>query len=96
MRLPWIAQNYQSNAYKAWEVYSTTLRLIESEQKNYELSEKLLKLISQKFQLGQATTVDVKQAQQSFETAGYRLINLNYTAKIAEITLKQLTYQLGQ
>ncbi|MFN8355159.1 MAG: TolC family protein [Spirosomataceae bacterium] len=91
-----IAQNYQTNAYKAWEVYSTTLRLIESEQKNYELSEKLLKLVSQKFQLGQATTVDVKQAQQSFETAGYRLINLNYTAKIAEITLKQLTYQLGQ
>jgi len=45
--------------------------------------------------LGQATIIDVKQAQQSFENASYRLINLTYTAKIAEVELKRLASQLG-
>ncbi len=51
--------------------------------------------MNQRFQLGQATIIDVKQAQQSFENSGYRLNNLSYTAKIAEITLKQIASQLG-
>ncbi|MBC7408335.1 MAG: TolC family protein, partial [Arcicella sp.] len=49
----------------------------------------------QKFQFGQATIVDIRVAQQSFENSGYRLNNLNYTAKVAEITLKQLGNLLG-
>jgi len=50
--------------------------------------------VMQKYQLGQATMVDVKQAQQSFETAGFRLVSLRFTAKIAEIELKRLSNQL--
>jgi outer membrane protein TolC len=49
----------------------------------------------EKFKLGQATIVDVKQAQQSFESAGFRLVSLRYTAKIAEIELKRLSNQLS-
>lgn len=90
-----IAQNFQNTAAKSWEAYSNTLQLIESEKQNYELADRLLKLMNQRFQLGQATIIDVKQAQQSFENSGYRLNNLSYTAKIAEITLKQIASQLG-
>jgi outer membrane protein len=39
---------------------------------------------------GLTTLVDVKLAQQSFEDAGYRLVNYRYSAKSAEITLRQL------
>eukprot|EP00897_Mesotaenium_endlicherianum_P003776 jgi/Mesen1/3426/ME001927S02641 len=42
-----------------------------------------------------ATIVDVKLAQQSFEDAGYRLMNLNYMGKIAETELKRLSNQLA-
>lgn len=44
----------------------------------------------QKFELGQATIVDVKIAQQSFENESYRMVNLSYSAKMAEIELKRL------
>lgn len=90
-----IEQNYQATAARAWETYSSSLQLVESEKQNYELAAKLLGLISQKFEMGQATIIDVKQAQQTFENSGYRLINLNYNAKIAEITLKQMGYLLN-
>jgi outer membrane protein TolC len=89
-----VLQNLQVNAAKAWEVYINTQKLIEAEQQNYALSGNLLTLVNQRFQLGQATIIDVKQAQQSFENSGYRLNNLSYTTKIAEITLKQLAYKL--
>jgi outer membrane protein TolC len=88
-------QNFQNSASKSWEAYKSTLDLIEAEKQNYELAGKLLNLITQKFQLGQATIIDIKQAQQSFENSGYRLNNLSYTAKIAEITLKQIANQLS-
>jgi outer membrane protein TolC len=59
------------------------------------LSQQLLDLVLQRFQLGQATIIDVKLAQQSFENAGFRLVNLNYAAKVAEIELKRLANQLA-
>jgi hypothetical protein len=40
--------------------------------------------------LRQATIVEVKNAQQSFEESGYRLINMNYAAKFSETELKRL------
>jgi outer membrane protein TolC len=59
------------------------------------MSQALLTLVMEKFKLGQATIVDVKQAQQSFESAGFRLVSLRFTAKIAEIELKRLSNQLS-
>lgn len=91
-----IDQNLQNTAAKAWEAYRSNLILIQSERQNYVLAQKLLKLISQKYQLGNATSIDIVIAQQSFENAGYRLNNLGYNAKVAEITLKQLANQLGK
>lgn len=90
-----VYQNFQNIAAKSWEAYVSNLTLIESERQNYLLAQKLLNLITQKFQFGQATIVDIRVAQQSFENSGYRLNNLNYTAKVAEITLKQLGNLLG-
>ena len=90
-----VYQNFQNIAAKSWEAYISNLTLIESERQNYLLAQKLLNLITQKFQLGQATIVDIRVAQQSFENSGYRLNNLNYTAKVAEITLKHLGNLLG-
>jgi outer membrane protein len=91
-----IDQNFQNTAAKAWEAYTSNIKLIESEQKNYILAQKLLNLITQKFQLGNATNVDIIIAQQSFENSGYRLNNLSYNAKVAEITLKQVGNLLGR
>ncbi len=82
--------NYETDAVRTYQAYSNSLSQLKMESENLKLSQQLLELISKKFELGQATIIDVKQAQQSFENASYRLINLTYTAKIAEVELKRL------
>ena len=86
--------DYETSAVKTYQTYSSTIEQIVTERENFNLSQKLLDLITQKFELGNATIIDVKQAQQSFETASYRLINLSYTAKVAEIELNRLASKL--
>ncbi|MEY4278796.1 MAG: hypothetical protein RL377_800 [Bacteroidota bacterium] len=84
-----------TNVVKTFQSYQTSVQQLKTEEENYKMSQSLLNLVMQKFQLGQATIVDVKQAQQSFESAGFRLVSLVYTAKIAEVELKRLSNQLS-
>ena len=87
--------NYTSNAVKNWQAYTSNLKQVETAKANYDLSGRLLNLVMQKFQLKQATIVDVKNAQQSFENAGFLLVNVSYAAKAAEITLRRYANQLA-
>jgi len=84
-----------TQATKLYRTYSTTLQQIESQRKNFEITKQLVDVVMQQFHVSQATILDVKTAQTSFETAAYLLVNLLYSAKVAEIELKQLTYSLG-
>jgi outer membrane protein TolC len=88
------AQNLATELFKTYQNYQNSLKQTPTEIQNYEMSDALLTLVMDKFKLGQATIVDVKQAQQSFETAGFRLTSLRFSAKIAEIELKRLSNQL--
>lgn len=90
-----LVRDYSSQAVKSFQSYASTLKQLETEQLNYTLSQQLLDLVLKRFQFKQATIVDVKNAQQSFEQSGYRLVNLNYAAKSAEIELKRLGNQLS-
>jgi outer membrane protein len=90
-----VALNLETSAVKTFNAYSNALAQLQTEKDNYELSGQLLDLVMQKFELAQATIIDVRQAQQSFENAGYRLVNLEYTAKIAEIELNRLVSKLA-
>jgi len=89
-----LIRDYSSQVVKSYQSYATTLKQLETEQKNYTLSAQLLDLVLKRFQFKQATIVDLKIAQQSFEQSGYRLVNLNFAAKAAEIELKRLANQL--
>lgn len=89
------AQDLETELFKTYQNYQNSLKQTPIEIQNYEMSEALLALVMEKFKLGQATIVDVKQAQQSFETAGFRLTSLKFSAKIAEIELKRLSNQLS-
>lgn len=85
-----LEQNYRLNARKAWEAYEQTLALVDTAEQSYTTARKLLRLVQLRLDAGLSTLVDVKLAQQSFEDAGYRLVNYRYSAKSAEITLRQL------
>ena len=89
-----LSKDIYTNAYKTFDAYKNSIEQLPIESENYGMAQSLLQLVMQKYQLGQATMVDVKQAQQSFENAGFRLVSLRYTAKVAEIELKRLSNQL--
>jgi outer membrane protein TolC len=85
---------YTSSAVKTWQAYISNLKQLETQQKNYELSIQLVDLVLQRFKLRQATIVDVKNAQQTFENAAYSLVNISYAAKASEIQLRKLANKL--
>jgi outer membrane protein len=89
------AQNLSTELFKTYQNYQNSLKQTPVEIENYKMSDALLALVMERFKLGEATIVDVKQAQQSFETAGFRLTSLQFSAKIAEIELKRLSNQLS-
>lgn len=87
--------SYTASVVKSWQAYNNNLQQLETAKANYDLSQKLLNLAMQRFQLRQATIVDIKNAQQSFENAGYLLINTSFAAKVAEMQLRRYANQLG-
>jgi outer membrane protein len=90
-----LIRDYSAQVVKSFQSYTASLKQLETEQQNYTLSNQLLELALQRFQYKQATIVDVKNAQQRFEASGYRLVNLSYAAKTAEIELKRLANELS-
>lgn len=84
-----------ANAVKTFEAYHTTLQQLESQKSTINFSRKLINVVLQRFQVNQATILEIKAAQNSNELAEYQLVNLKFAAKISEIELKRLMYQLG-
>jgi len=84
-----------TQALKIYRSYSTTLQQVESQRKNFEMTQKLVGVVMQQFNVSQATILDVKAAQSSLENAAYLLVNLMYSAKVSEIEIKKLTYSLN-
>jgi outer membrane protein TolC len=90
-----LTRDYSAQAVKQFQAYTNTINQLDTAVQNYKLSEKLLNLVLLKFQYKQATVVEVKNAQQSFQQSGFRLVDLNYAAKAAEIELKRLANTLA-
>lgn len=85
-----LIQTLETGAVRTYQAYRNALQQLETEVENYKLSMQLLDLVLKRFELNQATIIDVRQAQQSFEAVGFRMVNLNFTAKLAEIEMKRL------
>ena len=90
-----LVRDNTSNAVKNYQAYQNSLQQLQTQKENYALAKQLLDLVLMKFQLRVATIVDLRNAAESFENAGYLLVNLSYAAKAAEIEMKRLTYQLS-
>jgi outer membrane protein len=88
--------NLLNSAVKSWQAYQNNLQRLQVERENNRVAAALLSLTQKRFELSAATIVEVREAQRSFVEAGYRLINLAYAAKVAEVELKRLSNQLGR
>lgn len=84
----------ETSAVRSWQAYQNTLQRLQLERENNRIASALLQLTLQRYELSAATIIEVREAQRSFVEAGYRLVNLSYSAKLAEIELKRLSSQL--
>ncbi len=90
-----LVDKYKADIIKTYQSYSTSIQQAKTQESNYQLSAQLVDLSLQRFKLSQATIIELREAQKSYESAGYRLVNLLYAAKIAEIELKRVSNGLG-
>jgi len=90
-----ILRDYRAQVANQYQSYVSTISQLDNAKENYKLSGQLLDLVLQRFQFRQATILEVKNAQKSFEESGFRLVNLSFAAKTSEIILKRLSTQLG-
>ena len=65
-------------------------KMLAIEKGNTELVRENLDISMDRLRLGQTTSLEVHQAQESFEASRTRLINFKYITKVAETKLKQL------
>ncbi|MGC3979132.1 MAG: TolC family protein [Paludibacteraceae bacterium] len=69
-------------------------KLLQIETENNALTKENLEMSLQRLRYGQATSLEVHQAQEYFVQSSTRLINFKYNLKISETKLKQLIAEL--
>jgi len=79
------------NAYKDFELSKQMLKLNEE---NVAFAEENVRITMERFRLNQSTSLDIRQAQSSYEDALYNVILARYNVKVAEIELKRLINNL--
>ncbi|MCX6244719.1 MAG: TolC family protein [Bacteroidetes bacterium] len=70
--------------------FDNQMRLLKIERENLVLARENLGISMHRLELGQTTALEVRQAQESFQQSLTRLTNFEYSAKVAEIKVKQL------
>ncbi len=68
--------------------------LLNIEIENRLLARENLFISMERLRLGQSTSLELRQAQQSYSESSTRLLNLEYNLKVAETRLKQLMAEL--
>jgi outer membrane protein TolC len=58
------------------------------------LAKENLDIALQRLRLGQSTSLELRQAEESYEDSRTRLINIKYNLKVAETKLRQLMADL--
>ena len=64
--------------------------LLTIEKSNHAMAKENLEISIQRLRLGETTTLETKQAQESYQESLTRMLNFEYNLKVAETALKQL------
>lgn len=75
-------------------IYENQLQLLETEKSNTALAKENLDISLERLRLGQTTSLELHQAQESYVDSQTRLINFEYYLKVAETRLKRLLSSL--
>ncbi|UMB61444.1 TolC family protein [Lutibacter sp. A80] len=84
----------ERNVANALEIYNNSLFILNAEEKNVETNKNNFSRTEEKFKLGQATSIEFRQAQLNLLNAQSSYNTAKYDAKNAELVLLQLSGQL--
>jgi outer membrane protein len=76
--------------YNAFKSYQFQMQALELEEANIKLAKENVFIAFERYRLGVATYLELRDAQQSLETAYNRLIDARYNTKVAETELLRL------
>ena len=83
-------QNVEADLLIMYDSYRNNLRLLDMEEENLKVATENLSVAKERYLLGELSGIEMREAQQQWLDAKQRLIQVNYQAKLAEISLNQL------
>lgn len=86
----------QSAVNTAYLAYMNAQKILKMNEENVSVAKENVTISLERFRLNQANSLEIKQAQSSYEDALYNVILARYNAKIAETELKRLSNNLEQ
>lgn len=86
-----INQSVNAQLSSAFQTYRTNLSLLALEEKNQQIARQNLDITMEKYRLGSISQVEIRDAQLNYVNASVRFSNAQYQAKLAEVTLKEIS-----
>lgn len=90
-----INQNITSQLSSLYQTYQTNLELVRLEQENLAVAKQNMDITLEKFKIGSVAPLEFREAQRNYINANARYTNSQFEAKLAEISLLQLSGKLN-
>ena len=84
----------ESAVVVAFRRYNYALRILDLEQSNHEVAEESAMVARERFRTGSSTILELKDVEKALLDANSRLVNAEYSAKLAETELLRLSGSL--
>ena len=79
---------------KAYKDFELSEKMLQLNEENVQIAAENVQITMERYRLNQSTSLDIKQAQSSYEDALYNVILARYNSKVAEIELKRIINNL--
>jgi outer membrane protein TolC len=86
----------ESGLQQAYENYRNALELIKLEQQNLDVAQQNVEIALERYRLGVATPLELREVQRNSVATASRLIDAAYNAKLAETELQRLSSSIVQ
>jgi outer membrane protein len=90
-----VNQNIVSQLSSLYQTYRTNLELVKLEQENLAVAKQNMDITLEKFRIGSVAPLEFREAQRNYINANARFTNSQFEAKLAEISLLQLSGKLN-
>jgi len=91
LNLKQIRQQAKGDLLTLFDAYNNNLRLLELETQNLEVARENLEIAFERYRLGALTGFELREVQKNLLEAEERLLSIQYQAKVAEISLLQIS-----